>query len=128
MVPLLKYVEYVKIDALNSDEVYVNKLIEYLKSHNKKIIASKIETHEIYDLYKEKGVDYYQGYYLKRPNIIKTTSFSATQTQILELWNLIKNNASTKEIVLELEKNHALSLKLMQFINSSFFSFRSYHQ
>ena len=125
VVTLLKYVNFVKIDVLNSDEVYVNKLIEYLKSKNKKIIASKIETHEVYDIYKEKGVDYFQGYYLKRPNIIKTTAFNASQTQILELWKLIKNNASTKEIVSELEKNHALTLKLMQFINSSFFSFRT---
>ncbi|WP_373071774.1 EAL and HDOD domain-containing protein [Sulfurimonas sp.] len=125
LVPLLKYVEYVKIDALHSDEPYVDKLIEYLKSKDKKIIASKIETHDMYELYKQKGVDYFQGYYLKRPNIIKTTSFNASQTQILELWNLIQNNATTKEIVLELEKNHALALKLMQFINSSFFSFRS---
>ena len=122
---LLKYVEYVKIDALNSDETYVDKLLEYLKGENKKIVASKIETHELYEAYKLKGVDYFQGYYLKRPNIIKTTAFNASQTQILEVWNLIKNEATTKEIVLELEKNHALTLKLMQFINSSFFSFRT---
>ncbi len=123
--PLVEYVEFVKIDTLNSDEAYVDKLIEYLKSKNKKIIASKIETHELYELYKEKGVDYFQGYYLKRPNIIQTTSFNATEAQILELWNLLQNNASTKEVVYELEKNHALALKLMQFINSSFFSFRT---
>jgi len=125
MIPLIKFVDFVKIDTLNSDEVYVDKLIEYLKSKDKKIIASKIETHESYELYKQKGADYFQGYYLKRPNIIKTTSFNASQSQILELWNLLQNNASTKEIVEELEKNHALALKLMQFINSSFFSFRT---
>jgi EAL and modified HD-GYP domain-containing signal transduction protein len=122
---LLDFVQSVKIDALHSDEIWVQKLIKVLKSKNKTIIASKIETHELYDLYKEMEVDYFQGYYLKRPNIIKTTSFNASQTQILELWNLLKQDASTKEIVLELEKNHALTLKLMQFINSSFFSFRT---
>lgn len=123
---LLKYVEYVKIDTLNSDEVYVDKLIEILKSENIKIIAAKLETHELYDSYKKKGVDYFQGFYLKRPNIIKTTSFNASQLDVLEVWNLIQNNAETKEIVRCFEKDHALTLKLMHFINSSFFSFRTH--
>jgi len=123
---LMKYVQSIKIDALNSDERYVDQLIPMLKSHGKTIIASKVETNEIYDLYKHKDADYFQGFYLQRPNIIKSTSFNASQEEILRLWNLLKNNANTKEIVQELEKDHALTLKLMQFINSSFFSFRTH--
>jgi len=123
---LLDYVELVKIDALNSDELYVDKLIKILKEKDKKIIASKLETHEMYDLYKEKGVDYFQGFYLKRPNIIRTTAFNASQSDVFEVWNLIQNDSDIKEIVQAFEKDHALTLKLMQFINSSFFSFRTH--
>jgi len=125
IVALLDYVQSIKIDVLNSNEEYVDKLIKILKSYDKTIIACKVETNEIYDLYKEKNVDCFQGYYLKRPNIIKTTTFNASQAQILEVWNLLSNEASTKDIVEEFEKDHALTLKLMQFINSSFFSFRT---
>ncbi len=122
---LLDYVECVKIDALKSDEAYVDKLIKILKEKDKKIIAAKLETHELYDVYKAKDVDYFQGFYLKRPNIIKTSSFNASQADVFEVWNLIQNDADTKDIVREFEKDHALTLKLMHFINSSFFSFRS---
>ncbi len=125
IVSFIDYVDYVKIDVLQSEASSVNKLIKILKLKNKTIIASKVETAELYEEYKVKEVDYFQGFYIKRPNIIQSTSFNASQEQVLHIWNLIQNDAETKEIVKALEKNHALTLKLMQFINSSFFSFRT---
>ncbi len=125
IVAFIDYVDSVKIDVLNSEDKSVDKLIKILKLKNKTIIASKVETDELYAEYKAKGADYFQGYYIKRPNIIETTSFNASQEQVLQIWNLLKNEADTKEIVKSLEDNHALTLKLMQFINSSFFSFRT---
>ncbi len=125
IVSLVDYVDNVKIDVLQSDSHLVDKLIQILKLKNKTIIAAKVETDEMYQEYKSKGADYFQGYYIKRPKIIQSTSFDASQEQVLEVWNLIQNDADTKKIVKALESNHALILKLMQFINSSFFSFRT---
>ena len=125
IVPFVDYVDSVKIDVLNSELKSVDKLIKILKLKEKTIIASKVETDELYREYKAKGVDYFQGFYIKRPKIIETTSFNASQEQVLEIWNLLKNDAETKKIVKSFESNHALTLKLMQFINSSFFSFRT---
>ncbi len=125
IVSFVDYVDSVKIDVLNSEAASVEKLIKILKIKEKTIIASKVETDELYEEYKAKGADYFQGYYIKRPNIIQTTEFNASQEQVLQIWNLLQNDADTKEIVRSLEENHALTLKLMQFINSSFFSFRT---
>ena len=125
IVSFIDYVDSVKIDVLNSEAKSVDKLMKILKLKEKTIIASKVETDEIYEEYKAKGADYFQGYYIKRPNIIETTSFNASQEQVLSIWNLLQNDAETKEIVTSFENNHALTLKLMQFINSSFFSFRT---
>jgi len=125
IVSFIDYVDSVKIDVLNSKTESVDKLIKILKLKKKTIIASKVETDELYEEYKAKGADYFQGFYIKRPNIIETTSFNASQEQVLQIWNLLQNDADTKEIVTSFENNHALTLKLMQFINSSFFSFRT---
>jgi len=125
IVSFIDYVDSVKIDVLNSESETVDKLIKILKLKEKTIIASKVETDELYEEYKAKGVDYFQGFYIKRPNIIETTSFNASQEQVLEIWNLLQNDAETRKIVKSFENNHALTLKLMQFINSSFFSFRT---
>ena len=125
IVTLVDYVDSVKIDVLQSDVNLVEKLIKILKLKKKTIIACKVETDEIYEEYKTKGIDYFQGYYIKRPKIIETTSFNASQEQVLEIWNLLQNDADIREITDSFEHNHALTLKLMQFINSSFFSFRT---
>ncbi|MEA3370371.1 MAG: HDOD domain-containing protein [Campylobacterota bacterium] len=125
IVSLIDYVDYIKIDVTESDSDLVDKLIKILKLKRKTIIAAKVETDEEYQEYKDKGVDYFQGYYIKRPKIIQSTSFNASQEQVLQILNLLQNDAETKEIVEALEHNHALTLKLMQFINSSFFSFRT---
>ncbi len=125
IVSYIDYVESVKIDVLNSEAKSVDKLMKILKLKEKTIIASKVETDDLYEEYKSKGAHYFQGYYIKRPNIIETTSFNASQEQVLQIWNLLQNDAETKEIVKSFENNHALTLKLMQFINSSFFSFRT---
>ena len=125
IVSFVDYVDSVKIDVLHSETQSVERLIKILKLKNKTIIASKVETDEVYQEYKLKGVDYFQGYYIKRPNIIETTSFDASQEQVLCTWNLLQNDADTREIVKSFQDNHALTLKLMQFINSSFFSFRT---
>ena len=125
IVSFVDYVDSVKIDVLNSEVKSVDKLITILKLKGKTIIAAKVETDELYEAYKAKGANYFQGYYIKRPNIIETTSFNASEEQVLQIWNLLQNDAETTEIVKSFENNHALTLKLMQFINSSFFSFRT---
>ncbi len=125
IVSFIDYIDSVKIDVLQSDTASVDRLIRILRLKNKTIIAAKVETDELYQEYKLKGADYFQGYYIKRPNIIESTSFNASQEQVLLIWNLLQNDADTKEIVRSLESSHALILKLMQYINSSFFSFRT---
>ncbi|MEA3523312.1 MAG: HDOD domain-containing protein [Campylobacterota bacterium] len=125
IIALLPYITSVKIDVLHSDPKFSQKLITILKAEKKTVIASKVETHELYDQYVALEVDYFQGFYIKRPYILKSSSFSSSQDQIFQVWNLLHADAATRDIVDALERNHALTLHLMQFINSSFFSFKN---
>ncbi len=125
IIALLPYVTSVKIDVLHSDIRLCEKLIAILKAEKKIVIAAKVETHELYNQYKALKVDYFQGYYIKRPYILKSSSFSSSQDQIFQVWNLLHEDAAVRDIVDALERNHALTLHLMQFINSSFFSFKN---
>ncbi|MDP3465678.1 MAG: HDOD domain-containing protein, partial [Sulfuricurvum sp.] len=83
------------------------------------------ETQEVFERYKGYGVNYFQGYYIKRPYTLENESLSLSQEQILQVWNLLQHDANITEIVQKLEQNHVLVLQLMQFINSSYFSFAS---
>jgi c-di-GMP phosphodiesterase len=117
------WLEYIRIDALRNLEEYSENTYQRLKNLNQKLIAFKVETHETFEEYKKYGADYFQGYYIKRPHIIENESLSMPQEQVLQVWTQLKNDADITQIVKILEANHALILQLMQFINSSFFSF-----
>lgn len=117
------YLHYIRIDALRHKNG--NELFKKLKQMNQKIIALKVETNEIFEQFIEYGADYFQGYYIKRPYTIEKESLSMSQEQTLQAWNLLQQDADISKIVQNLEQNHALLLQLMQFINSSYFSFSS---
>ena len=119
------WLEYIRIDALRNLKEYSENSYQRLKKLNQKLIAFKVETHETFEEYKKYGADYFQGYYIKRPHIIENESLSMPQEQVLQVWTQLQNDVDITQIVKTLEANHALILQLMQFINSSFFSFSS---
>lgn len=119
------WLDYIRIDALRNSQVHSDHAYKHLKEMKQKFIAFKVETQEIFEEYKKYGADYFQGYYIKRPHTIENESLSMPQEQILQVWSQLRNDVDIDEIVKTLEQNHALLLQLMQFINSSFFSFSS---
>jgi len=117
------WLEYVRIDTLQN--IYGDSSFKQLKEMNQKLIAMKVESLESFEEYKKYGSDFFQGYYIKRPYTIENDRLSSSQEQVLGVWNLLQQDAEIGVIVPKIEQNHALVLQLMQFINSSYFSFKT---
>lgn len=117
------WLDYIRIDALRNQERCSENIYKRLRAMNQKLIAFKVETLDTFEQYKSCGTDFFQGYYIKRPHTIENKSLSMPQEEILEVWNLLQKDVDIVEIVNKLEQSHALLLRLMQFINSSYFSF-----
>ena len=122
---LKNWLSYIRIDVLRSLDKNYNDVFKRLKQMEQTVIASKVETHEVLDRYKEYGADLYQGYFIKRPHTIENESLSMSQESIVRIWELLQRDADISVIVKALEQDHALVLQMLQFINSSFFSFSS---
>lgn len=118
---LSPWLEYVRIDALRDE--YESSAFMRLKEMKQTPIAYKVETNEALERFKDYGVDYFQGYYIKKPYTIENESLSMPQEQVLHIWNLLQQDADIGKLVQTLEQTHVLVLQLMQFINSSYFSF-----
>lgn len=71
-------VDYIKIDGKFTKELKTNKKVENLlknlnefcKSHGIKIIVEYVEDEETYEILKDIGIDYSQGYYFGKPLMI----------------------------------------------------------
>ena len=68
--------QFIKIDGSftrgmkkeNAHYIAVKGIVEFAKKSGIKTIAEHIETQEVYDMIKELGVDYSQGYFLSKPS------------------------------------------------------------
>ena len=122
---ILPSLSYIKIDVIQSDLTLVGRNITMFHEVGIEVIGTKIETHDMYELCRSMGFDYYQGYFISEPNIIKNASFSPEQEGIFRLWNLLQGESEMPELVEAFQSNHAISLKLLRFINSAAFSLRN---
>ncbi len=121
---ILEIVSYIKIDHEAMDEGQIGRVIDIAKKHGIKTICSKIETRHAHKEMERMECDYFQGYFFSEPEILEEQPIRAETGSILMLWNLIRNDASTDELVAAFEREHAITLQLLRFINSPFFSLR----
>jgi Predicted signal transduction protein containing EAL and modified HD-GYP domains len=118
--PLLSKTRFVKIDLKNSPygSNELKEVMAILKSLKKSVIAKNIETEEDYKRAKEYGFDYFQGFYLSPPTLIKDTrTISYLKSTLLELYQAL-TEGDMKRIVSVLERDVGAAYKLLKFANS----------
>jgi EAL and modified HD-GYP domain-containing signal transduction protein len=121
--PLLGKTHFVKIDIKNSpyDWQELKEVMVVLKSLKKSVIAKNIETEEDYKRAKEYGFDYFQGFYLSPPTVVKDTrTISYLKSTILELYKALTEGDMRRTVKI-LEKDVGAAYKLLKFANSALF-------
>ncbi len=123
LVKLLEYAKIVKIDiqALGMDKVREH--VELFRRHPVKLIAEKVETQQEFDLCRDLGFDYYQGYFLCLPRVLTGQSIPDNKLSILRLLSQLQDpNTQPSELEKVISQDLALSYKLLRYINSAFFA------
>ena len=122
---VLDEISYIKIDIKECKTSTLKEAITHLKSKNLKIVCTKIEDNDHYEMAKELGCDLFQGYYFAKPKIIENKKCEPGQLNVIKLYNLLMEDANIDEITSAFEKNHQITVQLLQFVNSGAFHFRS---
>ena len=123
--PWLQLADYIKLDlaVLPLDQLAV--LIPYARRHTPaQLIAAKVETAQQYDTALRHGVQLFQGYLFARPAEVHTQLLAPAQVHIIELINLLRQQAGTEAIEAVLKKDAGLAFNLMRLINSAGFGLR----
>ncbi|WP_457596144.1 EAL and HDOD domain-containing protein [Hydrogenimonas sp.] len=121
---ILEPIDCIKIDHEALDEETIRRIVETARRQGIRTVCTKIETREAHKRMMELGCDYFQGFFFKEPEVLEEYPIHAETGAILLLWNLIRNDASTDELVEAFEREHTITLQLLRFINSPFFSLR----
>ncbi len=123
--PLFDIVDIVKVDIMDCDRETLEHDVRNLQKHNVKLLAEKVETREEFELCKSLGFDFYQGYFISRPEIIKGQALKPSRVALLEILSIIEDPDCDVSVLEKLiSQDVTISYKILRIINSSFFGFR----
>ena len=120
--PIVPLVDIIKIDIQQLDRKGLLKHIKILKKFSAKLLAEKVETLEEYEFCMSLGFEYFQGYFLSRPRILKAQTLPTNRLAIMNLLAVLQNpDTETDEIEEAISFDISISYKILKLINSAFF-------
>jgi len=123
--PLLALADIIKVDFLLSDVDEQKRLAQMMIPRGIKMLAEKVETHEVYEQAKEMGYQLFQGYFFAKPVIISRKDIPTNKVQFLRiLKDVHAQDVDFKKLALTIQSEVSLSYKLLKLINSAAFALR----
>jgi len=124
--PLIDLASIIKLDltVLSNDKNH--EIIQKLKNRGIKFLAEKVETYEEFQLFKEMGCDYFQGYFLCKPEKLTGRSLTSSSLAKTQLLAEINNPDNSSDKISELiQQDPSLTYKLLKYLNSAHFAFKN---
>ncbi|WP_148716222.1 EAL and HDOD domain-containing protein [Chitinolyticbacter meiyuanensis] len=116
--PFMEYANYIKLDIQQLGLPQVPALSKELRKFPVLQVAEKVETKEEFKQCLDIGLDCFQGYYFAHPETLSAKVINPSYANILNLLNMLRNNAEIRDIENALKRDVALSFKLLRYINS----------
>lgn len=122
MIPLMMIADIIKLDVFNQNSFQIIEQLKPLRDLYKgKLLAEKIETREQFECCKELGFDFFQGFFLNKPEVIKGKELQKNKTQMLRLLAEINSEKNSlikiEEAILQVPKLSYRILKLSQSVS-----------
>lgn len=122
--PIVSLADVIKIDIMQLDRKELIRHVKILKKFKALLLAEKVETLDEYEFCRDLGFDYYQGYFLSRPRIIKSKSLPGNKMAVLNLLSVLNSpSADVEELEEAISFDVSMSYKILKLLNSAFFSF-----
>ncbi|ADH86761.1 EAL and HDOD domain-containing protein [Desulfurivibrio alkaliphilus] len=123
--PLLDLADIVKVDFLLSDNKQQDEMARKLLPRGIKMLAEKVETHEVFEQAKAMGYQLFQGYFFAKPIIISRKDIPTNKIQLLRiLKDIHAEDVDFKKLALAIQSEVSLTYKLLKLINSAAFALR----
>ncbi len=123
MEPLVDLANIIKVDIIQTPLDEVEDICRSLRGRGIRLLAEKIETYQEFDQAVRLGFSYFQGYFFRRPEVLRRREVASTK---INLFNLLievnKPDFSMRRIEKLVGSDASLSYKLLRYINSAYYS------
>ncbi len=112
--------DFVKVDVRAIEPIKLNALLGAIQTRTGAIaVAEKVESAAQFDVFRDIGFHFFQGYWFSRPEILKSQVVSPSQASAANLFDKLRSEADVDEIELAIKKDAALGFMLLRLINSA---------
>jgi EAL and modified HD-GYP domain-containing signal transduction protein len=123
--PLAYFADFIKVDLRQTSLTDAGIIVAAHKAVCR-MVAMKVETRQDFQLAKKAGFQLAQGYFFRRPQMVRTWTGSANRAIHLSLLNAVmKADLDLGEIEELIKKDATLCFRLLRYLNSPMFGFRS---
>lgn len=120
---LVELADIIKVDVLALSREALQAHVSILRQYGAALLAEKVETQDDFKFCKSLGFDYFQGYFLSKPEVIKGHRAPANRHLVLQLLAKLQNpDVNVDELEEIVGRDVALSYKLLRVINSAYFA------
>ncbi len=123
--PLAYFADFIKVDLRQTSLTDAGIIVAGHRAVCK-MVAMKVETRQDFQLAKKAGFQLAQGYFFRRPQMVRTWTGSSNRAIHLALLNaVLKPDLDLGEIEDLVKKDATLCFRLLRYLNSPMFGFRS---
>ncbi len=125
LLPLLESATIVKLDFRALGREKIAEQVKLCRQSNVKLMVKKIETHEELEFCKELGVDWFQGFFFCKPQLVSGKSRPANRAVLLRILSKLQDdNTSMEQLEKVIIQDTILAYKLLRYLNSATYAFR----
>ncbi len=112
--------DFVKVDVRAIEPTKLKALVDAIQARTGAIaVAEKVESAAQFEVFKDIGFHFFQGYWFSRPEVLSTQVISPSQMSAANLFSKLRGNGEIEEIELAIKKDAALGYNLLRLINSA---------
>lgn len=126
LIPLLKVADIVKVQLPGLSRRQLAEHVERLRAYPLKLLAEKVETQDEFELCHALGFDYFQGFFLSRPRIMRHNALPVHRLPTLRLLAALNDpDSGVEQLERVIAEDVTLSYRLLRYLNSSQFPTRT---
>ncbi|MDR3445606.1 MULTISPECIES: HDOD domain-containing protein [unclassified Dyella] len=121
--PLLKIVQFVRLDASKLDPATLRSRSEYLHARGTHVVAGQVDDHDTYHRCESLPLQAIQGQFLLKPEPVAVPVLAASRLSLLRLMKALQEgNPGPVELGQIVRDDAILSYKLLGCVNSAYFA------
>jgi len=124
--PMAPLVDILKVDFERTNRAEQIALVKQYAPSGRRMLAEKVETQDQFAAAQEMGYVYFQGYFFRRPEVLRAREIPTNQMNYLRLLAAVsKDEMDLREVEQIIKTEASILYRLLRYLNSPIFGMRN---